>query len=87
MHLIDSTPEYVLSIYEQMERRLATVRRRLNRPLTLSEKIMLGHLDDPARLVAAAMTAMSSFPPEPAGLRDHSVTRNSILLPGHTPMI
>ena len=47
MHLIDSTPEYVLSIYEQMERRLATVRRRLNRPLTLSEKIMLGHLDDP----------------------------------------
>src|SRR2546422_9435971 len=47
MHLIDSTPEYVLSIYEQMERRLATVRRRMNRPLTLSEKIMLGHLDDP----------------------------------------
>ena len=37
MHLIDSTPEYVLSIYEQMERRLATVRRRLNRSLTLSE--------------------------------------------------
>src|SRR5881296_188456 len=47
MHLIDSTPEYVLSIYEQVERRLATVRRRLNRPLTLSEKIMLGHLEDP----------------------------------------
>ncbi len=47
MHLIDSTPEYVLSIYEQMERRLAIVRRRLNRPLTLSEKIVLGHLDDP----------------------------------------
>src|SRR3989454_1085472 len=47
MHLIDSTPEYVLSIYEQMERRLAAVRRRLNRPLTLSEKIMLGHLEDP----------------------------------------
>src|SRR6266446_5485289 len=47
MHVIDSTPEYVLSIYEQMERRLAAVRRRLNRPLTLSEKIMLGHLEDP----------------------------------------
>ena len=47
MHLIDSTPEYVRSIYEQMDRRLEIVRRRLKRPLTLAEKIVLGHLDGP----------------------------------------
>src|SRR6266581_1311384 len=47
MHLIDSTPDYVRSIYERMEKHLELARRRLKRPLTLSEKIMLGHLDDP----------------------------------------
>ncbi len=47
MHLIDSTPEYVLSIYERMETRLEIARRRLKRPLALSEKILLGHLNDP----------------------------------------
>ncbi|HXU12552.1 MAG TPA: aconitase family protein, partial [Candidatus Binatia bacterium] len=46
MQLIDSTPEYVRSIYDQMDRRLAAVRRRLNRPLTLAEKVVLGHLDE-----------------------------------------
>ena len=47
MHLIDSTPEYVRSIYERMEKGLEILRRRLKRPLTLAEKIVLGHLDDP----------------------------------------
>src|SRR5256712_13339499 len=47
MHVIDSTPEYVRSVYDRMEKRLEVVRRRLNRPLTLSEKVLLGHLDDP----------------------------------------
>ena len=31
-----------------MERTLEIVRSRLNRPLTLAEKILLGHLDDPS---------------------------------------
>ncbi len=47
MHLIDSTPEYVRSVYDRMEERLQSVRRRLGRPLTLSEKVLMGHLDDP----------------------------------------
>ena len=47
MHLIDSTPDYVRSIYERTEKSLEVVRRRLKRPLTLAEKIVLGHLDDP----------------------------------------
>jgi len=35
-------------LYESMRTRLAIVRRRLNAPLTLADKILLGHLDDPA---------------------------------------
>ncbi|KAF8598104.1 putative aconitase [Ceratobasidium sp. AG-I] len=34
--------------YQRIEDNLAIVRQRLNRPLTLSEKILYGHLDDPA---------------------------------------
>lgn len=45
---IDSTKEFVESAYQRMEKNLAVVRKRLNRPLTLMEKIVLGHLDDPA---------------------------------------
>ncbi len=48
MNLIDSTPEFVAEAYRKMEQTLETVRSRLNRPLTLAEKIMMGHLDDPA---------------------------------------
>ena len=47
MNVIDSTAEFVASVYQQMERNLEVVRGRLNRPLTLAEKVVLGHLDDP----------------------------------------
>ena len=47
MSNIESTPEFVAAVYERMERTLAVVRQRLNRPLTLADKILLGHLDDP----------------------------------------
>ena len=47
MKTIDSTPEFVGEVYKTMERNLAVVRRRQGRPLSLAEKILLGHLDDP----------------------------------------
>ncbi len=47
MPTIESTPEMAAKIYETMERTLQTVRRRLGRPLTLADKVLLGHLDDP----------------------------------------
>ena len=49
MTSIESTPEMASGIYRDMERRLEIVRRRLKRPLTLAEKVLLGHLDDPER--------------------------------------
>jgi aconitate hydratase len=41
------TPESLSALYTRMASNLAIVRRRLARPLTLSEKILLGHLDAP----------------------------------------
>ena len=44
---IESTPEMAAAIYAAMTRNLAIVRRRLGKPLTLADKVLLGHLDDP----------------------------------------
>jgi aconitate hydratase A / 2-methylisocitrate dehydratase len=49
MITVESTPEMVTRVYETMARNVAIVRRRLQRPLTLSEKVLLGHLHDPTR--------------------------------------
>ncbi len=46
---IDTTPVRGTEIYQRMARNLAIVRHRLDRPLTLSDKILLGHLDDAER--------------------------------------
>ena len=37
--------------YENMEEKLEVVKKRLNRPLTMSEKIVYSHLDDPVNQV------------------------------------
>jgi aconitate hydratase len=49
MVTIESTPELATRVYATMERTLAIVRRRLGRPLTLADKVLLGHLDEPER--------------------------------------
>jgi aconitate hydratase len=47
MVAIESTPEMAAEVYRRMARNLEVVRRRLHKPLTLADKILLGHLDDP----------------------------------------
>jgi aconitate hydratase len=47
MLTIESTPEMAAQVYATMEKNLAVVRRRLGRPLTLADKVLLGHLDNP----------------------------------------
>ena len=47
MTTIESTPEFATQTYESMAERLAVVRQRMNRPLSLAEKVLLSHLDDP----------------------------------------
>ncbi|MFN8445922.1 MAG: aconitate hydratase [Caldilineaceae bacterium] len=47
MYSIASTPSMTANVYATMARNLSIVRRRLNRPLTLADKLLLGHLDAP----------------------------------------
>lgn len=47
MVTIESTPEMVAAVYATMARNLDVVRQRLARPLTLADKVLLGHLDNP----------------------------------------
>jgi aconitate hydratase len=47
MITIESTAAMAQAVYHRMERTLTAVRRRLRRPLTLADKVLLGHLDDP----------------------------------------
>ncbi len=70
MHLIDSTPDYVRTVYEQMDRRLEIIRRRLNRPLTLAEKIVLGHLAHPESQELEAGRSYLMLRPDRVAMQD-----------------
>ncbi|HXJ81519.1 MAG TPA: aconitate hydratase [Candidatus Methylomirabilis sp.] len=48
MIVIESTPEFVLSVYQRMDRTLQALRAHLGRPLGLADKVLLSHLDDPS---------------------------------------
>jgi len=48
MPRIESTPEFVSEAYAKMRQRLAIARKRVGKPLTLAQKIVLGHLDNAA---------------------------------------
>jgi aconitate hydratase len=47
MPAVESSAAMAAALYAQMEHKLAIVRGRLHRPLTLADKVLLGHLDDP----------------------------------------
>jgi aconitate hydratase len=47
MPTIESSPEFVAQAYAKMRERLAVVRGRVGKPLTLAQKIILGHLNQP----------------------------------------
>jgi aconitate hydratase len=47
MPAIETTPELVESVYDTSRDRLEKIRGRLQRPLTLAEKVVFGHLADP----------------------------------------
>ena len=44
---IDTTKELVESVFQKTGKNLTIVRERLQRPLTLTEKVLLGHLHNP----------------------------------------
>jgi aconitate hydratase len=48
MSVIETTPALVERAYDSIATKLETVRKRLGRPMTYAEKVLHGHLDDPA---------------------------------------
>jgi aconitate hydratase len=67
---IDTTPEGVAEVYGRLAERLVTVRRRLGRPLSLAEKILLGHLDDPAGQELEAGQSYLALRPDRVAMQD-----------------
>ena len=49
MVTVEPTRDVVSGIYETLDRHLGIVRQSVDRPLTLTEKIILSHLDDPTQ--------------------------------------
>ena len=44
--VIETTPEMVKEVYHKLEKNIPKFRTTLKRPLTLTEKILAGHLED-----------------------------------------
>jgi aconitate hydratase len=70
MHAIESTPEFVARAYAKIEKNLETIRKRLGRPLTLTEKVLLGHLDDPATADLRAGESYLLLRPDRVAMQD-----------------
>jgi aconitate hydratase len=70
MSNIDSTPEMVRGVYSQMHARLDVVRGRLAQPLTLAEKILFGHLDNPQEQDIERGKAYMNLRPDRVALQD-----------------
>lgn len=56
--------------YEKLQSNVNIVRKRLNRPLTLSEKIVYGHLDDPAGQQIARGSTYLRLRPDRVAMQD-----------------
>ena len=70
MNAIDSSPESVAATYAKMAERVATVRKRLGRPLTLTEKILYGHLDNPETADLRAGESYLRLRPDRVAMQD-----------------
>ncbi len=78
MSQIETTPEMVKEVYKKTSERLAIVRKRLGRPLTLAEKILYGHLDDPQNQELVRGESFLQLRPDRVAMQD--VTAQMALL-------
>ena len=70
MAVIDTTPDLVRSVYERSRKNLNTVKERLGRPLTLSEKIIFGHLANAKTQDLVAGEAYIDLHPDRVAMQD-----------------
>lgn len=67
---IESTPQMVARTYAAMRKNLESVRARIGRPLTLADKILLGHLADPEHQEIEPGESQLSLNPDRVALQD-----------------
>lgn len=67
---IESTPHMVANTYAVMRRNLKTIRKRVRRPLTLADKILLGHSADPKSQGIEPGESQLSLNPDRVALQD-----------------
>jgi aconitate hydratase A / 2-methylisocitrate dehydratase len=70
MTTIETTPELVKAVYERTTQRLAVIRTRLGRPLTLAEKILFGHLAAPEHAPLDPGKAYLELRPDRVAMQD-----------------
>jgi aconitate hydratase len=70
MPAIETTPEFVGNIYENLERNLEVIRGRLGRPLSYAEKVLLGHLANPSTQELDAGTSYLELRPDRVAMQD-----------------
>ncbi len=70
MAAVDISPEQVAALYALMAANIQEVRQRLGRPLTLSEKLLFGHLDDPASQTFEVGESQLSLRPDRVAFQD-----------------
>lgn len=70
MPSIATSPEMVRQIYARSRERLTVVRKRLGRPLTLAEKVLFGHLDDPEHQELEPGKAYLALRPDRVAMQD-----------------
>jgi aconitate hydratase A / 2-methylisocitrate dehydratase len=70
MAVIETTPDWVASVYRRSAERVAAARRRVNTPLTLAEKILYGHLHDPAGQELGRGEAYLELDPDRVAMQD-----------------
>jgi aconitate hydratase len=70
MTAIETTPAFVESAYARIRENLQVIRGRLDRPLTHAEKILLGHLADPAGQELEAGSSYLELRPDRIAMQD-----------------
>jgi len=67
---IDTTASMVQAVYNNSREKLAVIRERLGRPLTLTEKVLLGHLVNPAEQELDRGEATLALQPDRVAMQD-----------------
>lgn len=70
MPTIESTPEFVTEAYRKMRSRLEVIRGRDAKPLTLAQKIILGHMDAPEKAQLERGKSYADLRPDRVAMQD-----------------